>query len=57
MKRGDPQMRIRMPVDVDRWLEQQAELNVRTKNAELVFIVKQAMGRRRDKDGSTRPRP
>lgn len=43
MKRTDPQMRIRLPADVKRWLEQQAAKNVRTQNAEIVVAIREKM--------------
>ncbi len=43
MKRSDPQMRIRVPVDVKEWLEKEAARNMRTQNAELVMAVRAKM--------------
>lgn len=43
MKRSDPQMRIRLPVDVKKWLEKEASRNMRTQNAELVMAIREKM--------------
>lgn len=43
MKRSDPQMRIRVPVDVKAWIEAEAEKNLRTQNAEIVIAIRQQM--------------
>lgn len=45
MKQNDPQMRIRLPVDVKRWLELEAERNLRTQNSEIVRFIRDRMER------------
>lgn len=45
MKRTDPQMRIRLPEDVKDWIEAQAEVNLRTQNAEIVMAIREQMKR------------
>jgi hypothetical protein len=37
MSREYPQMRVRMPLPVKEWLQQSAERNCRSMNAEIVF--------------------
>ena len=55
MKRNDPQMRIRLPADVKRWLEQEADRNMRTQNAELVVAVREKMAATGSKFGDQNP--
>lgn len=43
MARGDPEMRIRLPHDVKRWLEKQSKKNLRTQNAEIILAVRARM--------------
>lgn len=43
MKRTDPQMRLRLPADVKRWLEHEAARNMRTQNAEIVMAIRAKM--------------
>lgn len=38
----DLQMRIRLPPDLDEWIEQQARENCRSKTAEIVFRLQKA---------------
>lgn len=45
MSRNDPQMKIRLPEEVKEWLETRAKKNVRSQNAEIVFILKNEMER------------
>ena len=41
--RDYPQFRVRLPPNVDAWLEAQAKQNCRTKNGEFVFRLEKAM--------------
>lgn len=43
MTRQDAQIRIRVPADVKRWLEEQATKNLRTQGAEIVIAVRARM--------------
>lgn len=43
MKRTDPQMRIRLPVEVKDWLEREAAKNLRTQNSEIVMAIREKM--------------
>lgn len=43
MARGDPELRIRLPHDVKRWLEKQAKKNLRTQNAEIILAMRARM--------------
>lgn len=43
LARGDPEMRIRLPHDVKRWLERQSKKNLRTQNAEIILAVRSRM--------------
>ncbi len=43
MARGDPALRIRVPDDVKKWLEEQAEKNLRTQGSEIVIAVRERM--------------
>lgn len=45
MARDDLHMRIRLPREVKEWISEQAERNVRSQTAEIVFILKTAMAR------------
>lgn len=55
MKRSDPQMRIRVPVDVKNWLEKEAARNMRTQNAELVMAVRAKMATTGSEFGDRNP--
>lgn len=55
MKRTDPQMRIRLPVDVKSWLEHEAEKNLRTQNAEIVMAIRSRMATTGDEIGVMAP--
>lgn len=43
MSREDPQMRIRLPEDVKRWVEDRASQNLRSQNAEIVVALREQM--------------
>ena len=43
MKQTDPQMRLRLPTDVKRWVEIEAERNLGSLNAEVVAALKEKM--------------
>lgn len=53
MKARDyPQMRVRLPPDLDRWLEHQAKLNRRSKTAEVATLMDEARkGREKEAAG------
>ena len=42
MARGDAEMRIRVPHDVKAWIEKEAKDNLRTQNAQIVHVLKEA---------------
>lgn len=39
MARSDPQINVRLPVDLKDWLEERAKRNVRSLNGEMAFIL------------------
>ncbi len=39
------QRRIRLPQDVENWLRLEAPLNERSQNAQIVFVIREAMRR------------
>ena len=39
MSRKDPQFNLRLPEDLKKWLEVQAQKNCRSQTAELVFMI------------------
>ncbi|PWJ75262.1 Arc-like DNA binding dprotein [Pseudaminobacter salicylatoxidans] len=43
MSRTDPQISLRVPPDVKKWLSQQASRNMRSLNAEVVMAIKEKM--------------
>ena len=55
MKRTDPQMRIRLPAEVKRWLDTQAAQNMRSLNAEVVLAIKEKMATTGDEIGVMAP--
>jgi hypothetical protein len=40
--RGDQTFRVRIPRDLDEWIEQQAKANCRSKTGEIEFRLKEA---------------
>ncbi|SBW12704.1 conserved hypothetical protein [uncultured Alphaproteobacteria bacterium] len=43
MKQTDPGMRLRFPSDMKAWIEREAEKNLRSQNAEIVFRLRRDM--------------
>lgn len=43
VKQTDPGMRLRFPTDVKAWIEREAEKNLRSQNAEIVFRLRRDM--------------
>ena len=43
MAQNDTIMRIRLPADLKTWLAAEAELNLRSLNAEVVFLLRDRM--------------
>lgn len=51
--RTDRQVRIRLPTDLDTWLEDQAKINRRSKNAEVTTLMEEARkGREKEAAGT-----
>ncbi len=42
MARIDPQLRIRLPLNLKRWIEDEAKRNHRSQNGEIVFWLEAA---------------
>lgn len=50
--RTDRQVRVRLPSDLDAWLEEQAKVNRRSKNAEVTTLMEEARkGREKEAAG------
>jgi len=45
-----PPFGVRMPDDVKQWVEEQAAKNMRSQNAEIVFILREAMRAEKEKE-------
>jgi hypothetical protein len=43
MNKRDPQIHVRCPPDIKKWLEDQAQENRRTLNAQIVYCMEQHM--------------
>ena len=43
MKSADTQVRIRLPNDLKAWVEKEAKKNLRSVNAEVVFVLRDRM--------------
>lgn len=43
MSRRDPVQHFRLPSDIVAWIDQEAKENERSKNAQIVYVFKQAM--------------
>ncbi|WP_245430263.1 Arc domain-containing protein [Rhizobium tropici] len=41
------QVKIKLPVDIKKWVEGEAEKNMRSQSAEIVFALKEKMDRQR----------
>lgn len=52
MSRGWPQIRLRLPPEVDLAIEAGAKKSRRTKNAETVFLLERALEAREANDGA-----
>lgn len=50
---GIPPFGLRMPEDVKQWIEAQATKNMRSQNAEIVFILREAMKAEKEKGEAT----
>ena len=48
MARGDAEIRIRIPHDLKAWLSDEAKKNLRTQNAQVVHLLKEARGQQED---------
>ena len=55
MSRTDPQINVRVPPNVKRWLDDQAARNMRSLNAEVVLAIKEKMATTGSEFGDTSP--
>jgi predicted transcriptional regulator len=47
------QMKINLPVEIKKWVERQAEKNMRSQSAEIAFALKEKMSRQAKEDDDT----
>lgn len=45
MSRGDPEIRVRVPLPIKAWVQRRAERNLRTQHSEVVAVLKETMDR------------
>lgn len=53
MAQNETLMRIRLPGDLKAWLEECSKRNIRSLNAEVVFILRQKMAQATDRNPTT----
>lgn len=41
------QLKIKLPADIKKWIEDEAQKNMRSQNAEIVFALKEKMDRQK----------
>ena len=55
VSRMDPQLKVRLPIDLRDWLKRQAAENGRTMNAEIVFALRERQQRANPPGAPKRP--
>lgn len=56
MPRTDPQVAIRLPPEVKRFIKAEAKLNASSQNSEIVRCIRERMERKKSSDGVQEPR-
>lgn len=55
MPRNDPQVAIRLPPEVKRFIKAEAKLNASSQNSEIVRCIRERMERKKSSDGVHEP--
>ena len=51
MARADPQISIRIPVDLKGWFEEQAKLNIRSLSGQILYCLEECRRRHEEASG------
>jgi hypothetical protein len=47
------QYKLNLPAEIDKWIEECAAHSLRSKSAEIIFILKEKMEQEKEKSGTT----